>query len=75
MSPRAQKYREVLVIAVTGHRPTGCFVAADEAKLCALAEQLARDERIAEMLWHNGHCKPGDPIDETIGALLSAGKA
>ena len=69
MSPEAAAYRGVLIRAITGQRPAIVFDVADDAKLNALCEQLARTEKAVALLVQKGWCQPGDPLDVVVAAL------
>lgn len=69
MSPGAFAYRCLIIRAVTGERPALVFSVADDERLNALCEQLARAERVADYFAHKGYAKAGDPIDKTAAAL------
>jgi hypothetical protein len=69
MSPEAYIYRGLLIRAITGKRPALVVDVADDTKLNALCEQLARAERVADLFAHKGYAKAGDPIDTTAAAL------
>ena len=68
MSPGAQVYHDLIVRSVTGRRPAMATVVADSPELQALCEQLARAERIAELLQAKGLDRL--PIDEGVALLL-----
>ncbi|MGI4717222.1 MAG: hypothetical protein ACRYGO_07355 [Janthinobacterium lividum] len=68
MSPAARAYRGVIVRAVTGTRPAIIATVDDNARLDSLCEQLARAERIGEMLQAKGLDQL--PIDEAVALLL-----
>lgn len=68
MSPAAQVYRDIIVRAVTGMRPAMIATVDDAARLESLCEQLARAERIADMLQSKGLDLL--PIDEAVRLLL-----
>lgn len=70
MSPAAQVYRGLIVRAVTGRRPAMIATVDDSARLDAMCEQLARAERIAEMLRAKGLSLL--PIDDAVALLLEA---
>jgi hypothetical protein len=74
MSPAAYCFRGLLIRAITGRRPAMVVSVADDTRLDALCEQLARAERVAELFQHHGIGKAGDPIDKTLAALLSREK-
>jgi hypothetical protein len=75
MSPEAEAYRGVLIRAITGQRPAMVFSVADDTKLNALCEQLARAEKVADLLVQKGWSKPGDRIDVIAAALPKKRKA
>lgn len=54
MSPAAEVYRGIIVRAVSGMRPAIIATVDDATRLESLCEQLARAERIADMLQANG---------------------
>lgn len=68
MSPEAEVYRGVIVRAVTGLRPAMIATVDDATRLESLCEQLARAERIGEMLQKKGLDRL--PIDEAVALLL-----
>lgn len=68
MSPEALAYRGVIVRAVTGLRPAMIATVDDSARLDALCEQLARAERVGELLKAHGLNRL--PIDEAVALLL-----
>lgn len=68
MSPAAFVYRGVIVRAVTGLRPAMVATVDDAARLEAICEQLARAERIGELLRAKGLDQL--PIDEGVRLLL-----
>lgn len=68
MSPEAEVYRGVIVRAVTGMRPAMIATVDDATRLESLCEQLARAERIGEMLQKKGFDRL--PIDEAVALLL-----
>lgn len=70
MSPEAEVYRGVIVRAVTGMRPAMIATVDDATRLESLCEQLARAERIGEMLQRKGLDRL--PIDEAVALLLEA---
>jgi len=70
VSPEAEVYRGVIVRAVTGMRPAMIATVDDATRLAALCEQLARAERIGEMLQKKGLDRL--PIDEAVALLLEA---
>lgn len=70
MSPEAEVYRGVIVRAVTGLRPAMIATVDDATRLESLCEQLARAERIGEMLQKKGLDRL--PIDEAVALLLEA---
>lgn len=75
MSPEAEAYRGVLIRAVTGQRPAMVFSVADDEKLNALCEQLARTEKASDLLVQKGWGKPGDRLDVVVAALPKKRKA
>ncbi len=70
MSPEAEVYRGVIVRAVTGMRPAMIATVDDATRLESLCEQLARAERIGEMLQDQGFNPCRLPIDEAVKLLL-----
>lgn len=68
MSPAAEVYRGLIVRAVTGMRPAMIATVDDAIRLESLCEQLARAERISEMLQKKGFDLL--PIDEAVKLLL-----
>lgn len=68
MSPEAEVYRGVIVRTVTGMRPAMIATVDDATRLELLCEQLARAERIGEMLHVHGLDRL--PIDEAVKLLL-----
>ena len=70
MSPTAEVYRGLIVRAVTGMRPAMIATVDDATRLELLCEQLARAERIGEMLQKKGLDRL--PIDEAVALLLEA---
>lgn len=70
MSPEAEVYRGLIVRAVTGMRPAMIATVDDATRLESLCEQLARAERIGEMLQKKGLDRL--PIDEAVALLLEA---
>lgn len=69
MSPEALAYRGLIIRAVTGERPAMVVSVADNERLDAMCEQLARAERVADLFAHKGYAKAGDPIDKTAASL------
>jgi hypothetical protein len=69
MSPEATCYRGVIIRAVTGTRPALIFSVADDTKLTALCEQLARAEKVADLLQHKGYGNAGLDIVDIVASL------
>lgn len=67
MSPVAEIYRRAIIRAVTG-RPGALHTEFDAKALAGICEQMARTERIAEMLKARGLSML--PVDDGVALLL-----
>jgi hypothetical protein len=70
----AATYLSQIMLAATGLTYKDRPPAADPTALALICQRLVQAEEAVAILVHNGHGKPGDPINETIAALFTPSK-